>query len=197
MYTACLQNLTSLEVVFSSCYRRGLFSRDDPDLQSENTHALLPSWIQRCEKLTSLHLSFASTNTETIFLNSDAPNITQLRSVKLQNLAISEPSLRNLLTPKANTLSELQLEDIRLFQGSWASFYCCQYHSHVSWRWNRLENETIAMMNGYTRQLMENRFIACSRLWEARRFAMGFPSMMDEVTVGDATYLPGFSTIEN
>lgn len=80
VHTACLQNLTSLEVVFSSCYRRGLFSHHHPDLHSENAHALLASWIQRCEKLTSLHLSFASTNTETISLNLDAPNLTQMRS---------------------------------------------------------------------------------------------------------------------
>jgi hypothetical protein len=138
-----------------------------------------------------------STITETVSLTLHAPNLTRLRSVKLQNLAVSKPSLRRLLTPSADTLSELVLEDIGLFEGSWASFYLslipfrCIMATESVGGWDyRYDERLNSAADG-------NSFHFLFETVEARQLAMGTPSMRDEVIVGDTTYLPDFSTMES
>lgn len=190
-----LQNLTSLEIVFSQGYPGHVYSRRDGEV--EHRHALLSCLLQRCDRLTSLHISFNSTTLETIYFDSPAPNLTKLKTVKLQNLAISEPSLRKLLTPSADTLSDLTLEDIGLFEGSWASFYlslipfrCIMEMESIGGRDYRYDERLYTAADG-------NSFHCLFETVEARRFAVGLPSMRDEITAGDASYVPDFSTMEN
>ncbi|QDS76294.1 hypothetical protein FKW77_002039 [Venturia effusa] len=113
---ASLFSITSLEFVFTS-RRRGMDERDATI--SEYGRTLLPCLIQICDTLTSLKVSSTTTSgLETISFRSHLPDLRHLKTVQLQNLAISESDLRKLLMPSAGTLSDLVLEDVGLFDGS-------------------------------------------------------------------------------
>lgn len=101
------------------------------------------------------------------------------------------------MTPSADTLSELELEDIGLFEGSWASFHL----SLIPLR-SITEMESVGGRDyHHDKRLYSaaggNSFHCLFETVEARRFAIGLPSMRDEVTVEETTYLPDFSTMEN
>lgn len=157
----------------------------------------LPQLIALMPNLQRLRVFFVHSDHRMKLTEWSAVRCTRLKQVELHALQISQASLLDLLRPSVETLQDIKLQQIRLFDGTWAAVY------DALSSFEAITDISYIGGKGYLDsrdRYSEDDAASYRKLFatvEDRRAAAGLHSMKSPIEREGGVFVPGFWSMEN